>query len=84
MLAQSRPAGSLALWRPDSAAAGVPAWFQVPRRMHWVGGLYRPDTDPGEAFQSYLLISDFDGVGYVPRVAAEDVIPQPRIPARKR
>jgi hypothetical protein len=52
--------------------------------MHWVGGLYRPDTDPIEAFQPYTRMSDFDGVAYVPRVAAEDVLAQPRIPARKR
>ena len=84
MLAQARAGGSLALWRPDLTAAEVPKWFQVPRRMHWVGGLYRPDTDPAEALQSYILMSDFDGVAYVPRVAAEDVIAQPRIPARRR
>jgi erythromycin esterase len=84
MLAGARAGESLALWRPDLTAADVPEWFRVPRRMHWVGGLYRPDTDPIEAFQPYTLMSDFDGVAYVPRVAAEDVLAQPRIPARKR
>ncbi|HJQ99669.1 MAG TPA: erythromycin esterase family protein [Candidatus Polarisedimenticolaceae bacterium] len=83
-LALVRTGGSLALWRPDLAEAEIPLWFQVPRRMHWVGGLYRPDSNPSDAFQPYMVVSDFDGVAYVPRVAAEDVIAQPRIPARAR
>jgi len=84
ILALVRTGGSLALWQPDLAEAEIPVWFQVPRRMHWVGGLYRPDTNPSEAFQPYMLMSDFDGVAYVPRAAAEDVIAQPRVPARRR
>lgn len=84
MLASVRPAGSLALWRPDLTDAEVPTWFHVPRRMHWVGGLYRPDANPAEASQPYMLMSDFDGVAYLPLVDAEKVIPQPRIPARTR
>jgi erythromycin esterase len=84
MLARVRTGGSLALWRPNLKDTDVPLWFRVPRRMHWVGGLYKPDTNPAEAFQPYMLMSDFDGVAYVPRAAAEDVIAQPRIPARKR
>lgn len=82
MLALVRTGGSVALWRPDLTEAETPVWFQVPRRMHWVGGLYRPDNNPSEAFQAYSLMRDFDGVAYVPRTAAEDVIPQPRVPAR--
>jgi hypothetical protein len=84
MFARLRAEGSLALWKPDLAEADMPLWFQVPRRMHWVGGLYKPDTNPAEAFQPYNLMSDFDGVAYVPRAEAEDVIAQPRIPARRR
>jgi erythromycin esterase len=84
MLARVRTGGSLALWQPDLPEAEVPLWFQVQRRMHWVGGLYKPDTNPSEAFQPYNLMSDFDGVAYLPRAAAEDVIAQPRIPARRR
>jgi hypothetical protein len=52
--------------------------------MHWVGGLYRLDADPAEAFRPYGLMSDFDAVAYVPHAAAEDVIAQPHIPARRR
>ena len=84
MLARVRTGGSLALWRSGLADAEVPPWFQVARRIHWVGGLYRPDTSPSEAFQPYVLMRDFDGVAYVPRALAEDVLPQPRIPARRR
>jgi len=84
MLARVRQEGSFALWKPDRADAEIPTWFQVPRRMHWIGGLYRPDTNPAEAFQPYMLLSDFDGVAYLPRVGAEDVIEQPRISARRR
>lgn len=84
MLALVRTGGSLAVWRPDLTEAETPVWFQVPRRMHWISGMYRPDSNPSEAFQAYLLMRDFDGVAYVPRAAAEDVIPQPRVPARRR
>jgi hypothetical protein len=84
MLALVRTGGSLAVWRPDLTEAETPVWFQVPRRMHWISGLYRSDSNPSEAFQSYLLMRDFDGVAYVPRTAAEDVIAQPRVAARRR
>jgi len=85
MLALVRTGESLlTVWRPDLPEAETPVWFQVPRRMHWISGLYRPDSNPSEAFQSYWLMRDFDGVAYVPQTAAEDVIPQPRVPERRR
>ena len=84
MLALVRTGRSLAVWPPDLTEDGTPVWFQVPRRMHWVGGLYRRDSNPSNAFQAYLLMRDFDGVAYVPRAAAEDVVPQPRVRARRR
>jgi hypothetical protein len=31
-----------------------------------------------------MLLSDFDGVAYLPRVGAEDLIEQPRISVRGR
>ena len=84
MFARLGTGGSLALWRPDLAEQQVPLWFQVPRRMHWVGGLYGPETDPSQAFQPYRVIRDFDGIAYVPTATAEDAIAQPHIPARTR
>jgi hypothetical protein len=51
--------------------------------MHWVGGLFRPGTDPAEAFRAFRLINDFDGVVFIPRVTADEVPrDRPLIPAR--
>jgi erythromycin esterase len=85
MFARVRPGGSFAVWNSDLVDSETPEWFHVPRQMHWVGGLYRPDAIPTEAFQPYMVLSDFDGVAYLPRVAAEDMpADRPRIPARRR
>ncbi|HSA93834.1 MAG TPA: erythromycin esterase family protein [Terriglobales bacterium] len=78
-----RPEAALAAWgcQPQQ----LPEWFAIPRRMHWVGGLFKPGTDAAEAFRPFMLASDFDGVAYLPTVTP-DPIPgdRPLIPARKR
>jgi len=83
LLARAGNAPALALW--DCEPKHAPEWFALPRKMHWVGALYKPGTDPAEAFRPFTLLEDFDGVVYLPSVAAEDVpTDRPLIPARKR
>jgi len=77
-----RPGATIATWRCEDRAA-APSWLLQPQRMHWVGALYRPGTNPSESFRPFRLTDDFDGVVFFPRVAADDVFTdRPRIPAR--
>lgn len=84
--------GAFAAWgclsptsKASTVAERVPEWFKTPRPMHWVGGLYKPDSLPTEALQNFNLLQDFDGIIFLSRVTAEDIPPgRPRIPARKR
>ena len=75
----------LTVWDCDGSRADLPAWLQAPKPMHWVGGLYSPDTLASSAFRPFDLLADFDGLLYFPRVTAEDIpADRPHIPARKR
>jgi erythromycin esterase len=63
----------------------TPEWFNIPRKMHWVGGLYDPGANAREALRPLAVLDDFDGVVYLPKVTAEDVPrDRPPVPARKR
>ena len=49
-----------------------------------VGALFRPGTDPGEAFRPVRLVEDFRGIAFVPVVTADEMpTDRPRIPARR-
>jgi erythromycin esterase len=77
-----RPGATIATWRCEDRAA-APSWLLQPQRMHWVGGLYRPGTNPSESFRPFRLTYDLDGVVFFPRVSADEVpTDRPRIPAR--
>jgi erythromycin esterase len=77
--------GTVATWRCDSGSDQIPAWLQAAQPLHWVGGLFAPGTAPSEAFRPFRLVNDFDGIVFIPVVAAEQVADdQPLVPARRR
>lgn len=77
-----RPRPTIAAWECSDRVT-APDWLRRPQRMHWVGGLFRPGTDPVEAFRTFRLVNDFDGVVFIPRVTADEVPrDRPLIPAR--
>ena len=80
--------GVLAAWNCFAEANSnppLPEWLTAAHPMHWIGGLYQPDSIPAAAFRSFDLVRDFDGVAYLPRVTAEDIpADRPLIPARTR
>ena len=78
-------AGTLAAWPCETGAdLGLPEWLQKPQRMHWVGALFTPGTDPSEAFRPFRLVIDFDGIAFIPVVTAEEMpTDRPLIPARR-
>ena len=83
VLRVARNRAGVAAWRCEERAA--PGWLEQPQRMHWVGALYRPGTDPAEAFRPFRLTHDFDGVVFIPRVSADEVpTDRPLVPARQR
>ncbi|MGH9948647.1 MAG: erythromycin esterase family protein [Pyrinomonadaceae bacterium] len=90
VLRESRSDGTLANWpcvtpTSDTDIRAVPEWLKIARPMHWIGGLYKPDSMISEAFRNFNLLQDFDGIIYLPRVTAEDIpADRPLIPARKR
>jgi erythromycin esterase-like protein len=74
----------LSTWNCEPKAMEVPAWLQTPRRMHWVGALFRPGTDPNTAFRTFRLLDDFDGIVFIPGVTADEMpTDRPLIPARR-
>jgi erythromycin esterase len=78
-----RTDGALVTWQCQVKSS--PDWFNIPHRMHWIGGLYKPGTNPTEAFRPFMLLSDFDGVAYLPAVTADELPnDRPLVPARKR
>ena len=78
------PGPTIATWEcGDSGLPPPPDWLRRPQRMHWVGALFRPGTDPSEAFLPYRLINEFDGVIFFPRVSADEMPrDRPLVPAR--
>jgi erythromycin esterase len=80
--------GVLAAWNCFAEAKSnppLPDWLTAAHPMHWIGGLYQPDSIPAAAFRSFDLVRDFDGVAYLPRVTAEDIpADRPLVPARTR
>lgn len=84
LFAKSGDRARLTTWG-CGAQPQAPGWFAIPRKMHWVGGLYDPRTNPAEAFRAFMMVADFDGIVYLPRVTAEDIPTDRRfIPDRKR
>jgi erythromycin esterase len=85
LLSQLRPGGSLIAWNCRLEQSETPDWFHIPHRMHWVGGLYTPGKNSMEAFAPFALLSDFDGIVYLPSVTADEVpTDRPQVPARTR
>ena len=85
LFAKSGDRAQLTTWGCDAQPPETPDWFAIPRKMHWVGGLYAPGTNPAEAFRPFNVVADFDGIVYLPRVRAEDIpSDRPLIPGRKR
>jgi len=89
VLRDVKSSGVLATWdcfaEGNSNATSLPEWLTAAQPMHWIGGLYQPDSLAAAAFRSFDLVRDFDGVAYLPRVTAEDIpANRPVIPARTR
>ena len=90
VLRELRSDGTLATWdcvapNSNTSIRATPERLTVPRPMHWVGGLYKPDSPISASFRSFNLFQDFDGIIFLPRVTAEDIpTDRPLIPARKR
>jgi erythromycin esterase-like protein len=81
--------GVLASWncstRSTNDTSPVPEWLTRAHPMHWIGGLYTPGSVSSAAFRNFDLLRDFDGVVFLPRVTAEEILTdRPLIPARKR
>jgi hypothetical protein len=77
--------GAFFTWPCGAGGAGVPAWLAAPRAMRWVGALFTPGDPPSAATRPFKLVSDFDGVFYIPAVTAEAIpTDRPLIPPRKR
>lgn len=84
VLAGTGPGARFVGWRCGGGNS-APAWLGEAQPLHWIGGLYAPDTVARGTYQPYLLIQAFDGIAYFPRVAAEEIPgDQPRIPPRPR
>ncbi len=84
VVSRVRPSGAVASWRCD-ASTSLPEWLAAPQRMHWIGALFRPGTDPSEAFSPFRLVHDFDGIVFIPVVTADEMpSDRPIIPARRR
>jgi erythromycin esterase len=85
LFAKSGDRARLTIWGCEAQSTETPDWFAIPRKMHWVGGLYSPGTNPAAAFRPFTMVTDFDGIVYLPRVTAEDIpTDRPLIPRRKR
>ena len=79
-----RQTGIMSAWPCEASATGVPEWLQGPQRMHWVGALFRPGTDPSEAFRLFRLVEEFDGIAFLPVVTADEMpTDRPLVPARR-
>jgi erythromycin esterase len=82
--------GSLSTWAcvtPTSSTdfRAAPEWLRRAHPMHWIGGLYKPESLISAAFRNFNLLQDFDGIIFLPHVTAEDIpTDRPLIPARKR
>jgi erythromycin esterase len=63
----------IASWPCGVDPATAPAWLRVPRAMHWVGGLWAPDSVVRAGYRAFDVLHDFDALVYVPRVSAEEI-----------
>lgn len=78
-------AGAVATWACDPRPGDVPPWLQHAQPLHWVGGVFERGSLPSEAFRSFKLVDDFDGIFYLPKVTADQIFSdRPVIPARRR
>ena len=85
VLSKVRSGASIVSWNCRIDSVAVPVWLRRPHPMHWVGGLFTPGSNPSEAFRPFDLLTDFDGVYYLPRVTADEMpTDRPLIPARSR
>jgi erythromycin esterase len=85
VLAKLHPDGAIVSWACPVDSLATPHWLRQQHAMHWVGGVYAPDTPPSDAFRPYDLLRDFDGVVYFRRVTADEAPrDRPRVPARPR
>jgi erythromycin esterase len=85
MLKRRDDGGSLTAWSCKAKENERPEWFRIPRKMHWIGALYKPGSNPAESFRPFDVLNDFDAVAYLPRVSADEIpTDRPLVPARKR
>jgi erythromycin esterase len=75
----------LSLWRGAQRPKNAASFLTDPQLMHWIGGLFTPGSPPSTQYRPFRLTTDFDGIVYIPRVSAEDMLSsRPLVPARKR
>jgi erythromycin esterase len=77
-------AAAVATWSCDPRPRDVPPWLQRAQPMHWVGAIFEPGSLPSEAFRPFVLVNDFDGIFYLPKVTADQIFSdRPSVPARR-
>ena len=85
VLGAVRPGASAFTWDCGGDRESAPEWLRQLHPMHWVGGLFAPESAAASAFRPYAILRDFDGAVYFPRVTSEPLPPKrPMIPARPR
>jgi erythromycin esterase len=76
---------ALAMWGCVDDVAPMPSWLRRPHQMRWVGVDWSPGSNPAAAYSRTLLVRDYDGLVYIPRVTADEApADRPVIPARTR
>jgi erythromycin esterase len=77
------PSAGMSMWGCIDDTAAVPPWLARPQQMRWVGALWLRGSDPAQASRPTRLLHEYDGLLYLPRVTAEDIVrDRPSVPPR--
>jgi hypothetical protein len=75
------PSAGMSMWGCIDDRAAVPPWLVRPQQMRWVGALWLRGSDPAQASRPTRLPDEYDGLLYLPRVTAEDIVrDRPSVP----
>jgi erythromycin esterase len=85
MMSSVAPTTALAMWGCVDDAAPMPSRLRRPQQMRRVGVDWSPGSDAAAANSRTLLVRDYDGLVYIPRVTADEApADRPVIPTRGR